>query len=130
MFNCQNGSLIIQKIIDKLYLLIISERRIKMRMLIQVKIPHKEFNAYVKDGSVEKKIKRIFDEIKPEAIYFTEYNGRRGLIIIADVAEPSVVPKIAEPWFLMFNADVEFHIVMSPDDLEKAGLGNLAKKWV
>lgn len=100
-----------------------------MRMLIHVKIPHKEFNAYVKDGSVGNRIKSIFDEIKPEAVYFTEYNGRRGVIFIADVAEPAAVPKIAEPWFLMFNADVEFHIVMSPDELEKAGLDKAAKKW-
>ena len=100
-----------------------------MRMLIHVKIPNKEFNAYAKDGSVGKKIKRIFDDIKPEAVYFTEYDGQRGLIIIADVAGPSAVPKIAEPWFLIFDAEVEFHIVMSPDDLEKAGLDNLAKKW-
>jgi hypothetical protein len=100
-----------------------------MRMLIHVKIPNKEFNAYVKDGSVGKKIKRIFDDIKPEAVYFTEYDGRRGLIFIVDVPEPSAVPKIAEPWFLMFNAEVQCHIVMSPDDLEKAGLDNLAKKW-
>lgn len=49
--------------------------------------------------------------------------------MIADVAELSDVPKIAEPWFLMFSADVEFHIVMSPADLEKAGLGRLSKKW-
>lgn len=100
-----------------------------MRMLIQVKIPHKEFNVYVKDGSVGRKMEQIFDEIKPEAVYFTEYSGHRGLIMIADVAEPSDVPKIAEPWFLIFCADVEFHIVMSPDELEKAGLDKLAKKW-
>jgi hypothetical protein len=49
--------------------------------------------------------------------------------MIADVAEPSDVPRISEPWFLIFNADVKFHIVMSPDDLEKAGLEELAKKW-
>jgi hypothetical protein len=100
-----------------------------MRMLIQVRIPPKEFNAYVKDGSISQKVKRILDDTKPEAVYFTEYCGQRGLIMLADVPEPAAVPKIAEPWFLMFNADVEFHIVMSPDELEKAGLEKLAKKW-
>jgi hypothetical protein len=43
-----------------------------MRMLIHVKIPNKEFNAYAKDGSVGRKIKRILDDIRPEAVYFTE----------------------------------------------------------
>jgi hypothetical protein len=28
-----------------------------------------------------------------------------------------------------FNADVEFHIVMTPDDLRKSGLETLGKKW-
>jgi hypothetical protein len=48
------------------------ERETKMRMLIHVKIPNKEFNAYAKDGSVGRKIKRILDDIRPEAVYFTE----------------------------------------------------------
>jgi hypothetical protein len=100
-----------------------------MRMLVHVKIPNKEFNVFVRDGSIGKKIKSILDDIKPEAVYFTEYCGSRGLIFIADVKEPSAVPRIAEPWFLMFDADVQFHIVMSPADLEKGDLNNLAKKW-
>jgi hypothetical protein len=98
-------------------------------MLFHVKLCNNEFNECVKDGSVGKKIKRIFDEIKPEAVYFTEYEGCRGAIIIVDVGEPSDVPKIAEPWYLMFNAEVECHVVMSPAELEKSGLENLAKKW-
>jgi hypothetical protein len=100
-----------------------------MRMLIHVKLPPERFNDYVKDGSVGAKMKSIFDEIKPEAVYFTEYGGCRGAVIIADVADPSAVPKIAEPWFLLFNAGVEFHVIMSPEELEKAGLEKLAKKW-
>jgi hypothetical protein len=100
-----------------------------MRMLMNVKIPHKEFNAAVKDGSAEEKIKRILEEIKPEVVYFTENNGQRGAIMIIDLATPSKVPYFAEPWFLSFNADVEFHIVMTPEDLGRGGLKELGKKW-
>ncbi len=100
-----------------------------MRMLVHVKIPHKEFNDCVRDGSISQKIKRILDDAKPEAVYFTEYEGRRGLIMLLDIAQASAVPKVAEPWFLTFNADVEFHIVMSPDELEEAGLEKAAEKW-
>ena len=31
------------------------------------------------------------------------------------------MPAVAEPWFLGFNASVEFHPAMVPEDLEKAG---------
>jgi len=100
-----------------------------MRMLLHARFPHKEFNAAVRDGTVGQKLKRILEEAKPEAVYFTEYNGQRGAIVIIDVDDPSKVPAFTEPWFLTFNADVEFHIVMTPDDLGRAGLDALGKKW-
>lgn len=100
-----------------------------MRMLMHVRIPHEAFNAAVMNGSVERKMSRILEETKPEAVYFTEYNGQRGAILIVDLADPSKVPALAEPWFLAFNADVEFHIVMTPDDLRKSGLEAIGKKW-
>ena len=100
-----------------------------MRMLMQVKIPHAEFNRAVRDGSAGGKLKQILEETKPEAVYFTERDGQRGALMIVDLAEPSQVPRFAEPWFLTFNADVEFHVVMSPDDLGRAGLDQLGKLW-
>ncbi len=100
-----------------------------MRMLVQVKIPHKEFNAAVTDGSAEEKLKRILEETKPEAVYFTEYNGQRGAMMIVDLPDPSGIPSLSEPWFLSFNANVEFHIIMTPEDLGRAGLKALGKKW-
>jgi hypothetical protein len=100
-----------------------------MRSLIHVKLPHEPFNTAVRKGTAGDTIQRILAEMKPEAVYFTEYEGRRGTIIIVDVADPSKVPALAEPWFLSFNADVEFHIVMSPEDLGRAGLETMGKKW-
>lgn len=100
-----------------------------MRMLMKATIPNEPFNSYVRDGSVGQKLNRILDEVKPEAVYFTEMHGQRGAIMIVNVADPSKVPALAEPWFLMLKADVEFHIVMNPDDLRKAGLEALGKKW-
>jgi hypothetical protein len=96
---------------------------------MQVRIPHETFNAAVRDGSAEQKMARILEDAKPEAAYFTEYDGHRGGILIVDVADPSKVPALAEPWFLAFSADVEFHVVMSPDELRKAGLGAIGKTW-
>jgi hypothetical protein len=100
-----------------------------MRVLLYIKLPHEPFNAAVRDGTVGKKIQRILDELKPEAVYFTELQGRRGAIMIVNVGDPSKIPMFAEPWFLTFNADCEFHIVMTPEDLAKADLDNLGKKW-
>jgi hypothetical protein len=100
-----------------------------MRLLMQVKMPHCKFNEFVKDGTVGQKIQKILDQIKPEAVYFTEYDGHRGAILIVNVEDPSKIPGLSEPWFLAFDADVHFHIVMSPEELGRSGLSTLAKKW-
>jgi len=100
-----------------------------MRMLVHAKFPLEPFNTAVRNGSAGKTIEKILGEIKPEAVYFTEYDGRRGAIMIVDVPEPSAVPSIAEPWFLSFNAEVTFHIVMKPEDLGRAGLDAIGQKW-
>jgi hypothetical protein len=100
-----------------------------MRMLLQVKLPVEPFNAAVRDGSVGKKIQRILEDTKPEAVYFTEMDGHRGAIMIVNLEDPSKVPALAEPWFLQFNAECSFHIVMTPDVLAKAGLEAIGKRW-
>ena len=100
-----------------------------MRILLTIRIPHETFNAFVKDGSAGAKTEAILDEIKPEAVYFTEMNGQRTIVMIAELEKPSGIPALAEPWFLVFNAAVEFHVVMSPQDLQDAGLDRIGAKW-
>ncbi len=105
------------------------ERGITVRILLNVKIPHQPFNAAVKDGTAGSTLSRILEAIKPEAVYFTEQNGQRGAVLIVDLPDPSKIPALAEPWFLTFEADVEFRVVMSPEDLKRAGVDELGKKW-
>jgi hypothetical protein len=42
---------------------------------------------------------------------------------------PSKISSFAEPRFLAFNADEEFRVVVTPQDLERAGLEGLGEKW-
>ncbi len=100
-----------------------------MRMLLQVTFPHGPFNAAVKNGSAGDKIKRILEDAKPEAVYFTEMDGLRTGILIVNMDDVAQIPRYAEPWFLTFEADVRFRAVMSPDDLARGDLDALAKKW-
>ena len=100
-----------------------------MRFLIRVSMPHEPFNSYVKDGSAGAKMGKIMNELKPEAAYFMDMDGLRTGILIVNMDNTSQIPAIAEPWFLLFDADVEIHPVMLPDDLMKADLAALGKKW-
>ena len=100
-----------------------------MRYLVQIDIPHDRFNQLVRDGQAGQKIGNILEETKPEHIWFSEQNGRRGAVAVYDIAKPSDIPAITEPWFLTFNADCHFGVAMTPEDLKNAGLEALGKKW-
>jgi hypothetical protein len=100
-----------------------------MRLLMNVTFPHEPFNAAVRKGTAGDTIRKILDAIKPEAVYFTELDGLRGAVLIVNLDNPSQIPALCEPWFLSFNADCKLRAVMTPDDLQKAGLADLGKRW-
>jgi len=100
-----------------------------MKMILSVEFPHEPFNSLVRSGKAGETIGRILESIKPESAYFTEQDGTRGGIFVANVNSPSDVPAYAEPFFLNFQANCKFRIAMTPEDLQKAGLEELGKKW-
>ena len=92
-----------------------------MRFLIKVSIPVEAGNAAAKAGKLGATIQSILADMKPEAVYFTDDNGQRTGFLFIEMQDASQIPAVAEPWFLAFNASVEIHPVMVPDDLAKAG---------
>ena len=94
-----------------------------MRCLLKVSIPTAIGNERIVDGSLGKTIESILNDINPEAAYFCEEHGARTGIIVCNVKDESEIPAIAEPWFLAFDAQVEFHPAMTLADLKKAGPG-------
>lgn len=102
-----------------------------MRFMVKVELPVETGNAANKDGSAPKTIGSILDDVKPEAAYFTAWNGKRTAFIFLDVQDPSDLPAVAEPWFLAFNANVDITPAMVPEDLQKAGpaIGEAVQKY-
>ncbi|MHC8372599.1 panthothenate synthetase [Pseudomonas sp. MDT1-85] len=100
-----------------------------MKMLLMVEFPHEPFNAHVRSGKIGEIMNRILETIKPEATYFTEQDGMRSGIFLIDIEDPSEIPGYAEPFFLNFQANCKFRVVMSAQNLQDAGLEELGKAW-
>jgi hypothetical protein len=92
-----------------------------MRFLVKVNIPVEAGNLAAKAGKLGTTIQSIIADLKPEAVYFTDDNGQRTAFLFLEMQDASLIPAIAEPWFLAFNASVEIHPVMVADDLARAG---------
>jgi hypothetical protein len=92
-----------------------------MRHLLKVTLPVEKANEHVRKGTLGSTIQECLKEMHAEAAYFTDVDGARGGYIFFDLSDPSHIPAIVEPWMLAFNAKIEIHPVMTPDDLAKAG---------
>jgi hypothetical protein len=102
-----------------------------MRMLMKVSLPIVEGNAAVANGTLGTTVESILGDLKPETVYFAEEDGARTVFIFFNMADSSQIPAVAEPWFLSFNAKVEFHPAMNLEDLKNAmpGLESAVRKY-
>jgi hypothetical protein len=90
-----------------------------MRFLIHARIPTEDGNKMVQDPNFLRKLETYINKVHAEATYFFEANGNRIAAFIVDIQSTDQIPVLAEPLFSGMGAHVEFHPVMSLDDLKK-----------
>ncbi|MDQ4015794.1 MAG: hypothetical protein M3136_08545 [Thermoproteota archaeon] len=73
----------------------------------------------VQDPNYLEKLEKYINKIKAEATYFFNADGNRVAVFIVDIQSTDQMPVLAEPLFSGMGAHVEFHPVMSLDDLKK-----------
>jgi len=105
------------------------EGKKNMKMLLKAVFPNEPFNSFVKKGTVGKSLEKFLGELKPEAVYFTLEDGKRCALMLLNINKPGDYVKYAEPFFLQFDAQIKYDIVMSPEELKAAGLEEIGKKY-
>ncbi|WP_166663433.1 hypothetical protein [Streptomyces sp. NBC_00582] len=97
-----------------------------MRMMMRASMDTEKANELIRNGTLGKLIQESMEQIKPEAAYFTADAGRRTAYIFFDMADPSDMPVISEPFFLELGADISYTPVMNREDVQK-GLSRLGR---
>ena len=97
-----------------------------MRMLLKAQLDVDKSNQALSEGRMQEALQSVLDDLKPEAAYFTSLDGKRTVLIVFDMDDPSDLPRVVEPFFQTASAAVEVMPVMTADDLQ-AGLQRIGR---
>ena len=102
-----------------------------MRFMLSFRLPTEKGNQLIREGKLPETLQSITEDLKPEAAYFTDVDGARGGVFIINMDDASELPGMVEPLFHAVGATIKLHVVMSPEDLQKAGpaLEQAAQKY-
>ncbi len=89
-----------------------------MRMMLQVQIDAVDGSEALESGDMQNAIRAFSEKFKPEATYFTIYDGMRTAFFVFDMKDSSQMPAIGEEFFAL-GADVHLTPAMTADDLTK-----------
>lgn len=87
--------------------------------MLKISMDVEAANQALRDGSFQKSIQPVLDQLKPEAAYFSTEWGKRTAYIVFDLVDPAQIPQIAEPFFQLLKAEIDFKPVMNREDLAK-----------
>ena len=102
-----------------------------MRFLVKATMPVEAGNALVKDPSMGQKMETVIGDIKPEAVYYCLDKGQRTIYFVVSMDSSSEMPRILEPLWHTFNADIEMIPAMNQEDFGAAlqSLGQVMSKY-
>lgn len=100
-----------------------------MKLLFNITFPVEKFNHVAREGVAGHKLAAILEATKPEAVYFTGNHTGRGATAIYEVTDGAAIPALAEPWFMTFDAKIEYSIAINAQEMSKANLDAVVKKW-
>ena len=92
--------------------------------MAKISLPVEAANQAIRDHRLGSIMQRAAERWKPEAMYFTTFDGQRTAYMVFDMADASDMPPFAEPFFEGLEADVAIAPVMNVQDLQK-GLSQL-----
>ena len=102
-----------------------------MRFLVKATLPVDAGNALARDPNFGQRIQDILGDIRPEAVYFAAADGQRTVYAVVNFEGTHEIPRIAEPFWLALNANLEIIPVMAQDDFAQAApfIERAAKKY-
>ena len=97
-----------------------------MRFMVQFSVPTQYGNEIVRSGKIEKVIKKLGEEFKPEAMYFYPADGLRAGCMFIQTDNPAICAAIGERLWFGLQAEVKVTPVMNGEELGK-GLAEMGK---
>lgn len=91
-----------------------------MHFLARITIPNESGNKFIGAKDFSEKMDGLMANLKPEASYFCIDHGKRTIYSLINVDSSADIPKMIEPLWLSFNADVEFIPAMTQQEFGKA----------
>ncbi|MFE2148334.1 hypothetical protein ACFXA3_42650 [Streptomyces sp. NPDC059456] len=96
-----------------------------MRVMLRAHIDTPAGNESIKTGAMPHTMKKLMDQLKPEAAYFGLSEGVRTCWIVFDMQDSAKMPPLLEGLFMEMHAEIEISPVMDAQGLEQ-GLRELA----
>jgi hypothetical protein len=87
--------------------------------MARISMPVDAGNQSIRDGRLPKAMQHAAERWKPEAMYFTTFDGQRTAFMVFDMPESADIPAFAEPLFQELSAEVVIAPAMNTDDLQR-----------